>query len=202
VRYYGRLGGRHLEKSYGSAKQTPRISRRCRPPSRCNVAQLFQFLPRLGDRLLVIEDRRFHRRKSEKNGPLYLNHGVAPQVAAEVQYSTEWDRGCARRYQVRQKPGVQTEAILRIVPNDTDRPENSSDRWHAAAQIVQRRHWGATGKTSEHSAVQRPMPRTWTSSALTASSPSRPSRDAQLPSTKWAARPANTRPCAWTGHKR
>src|SRR3981081_676981 len=71
-----------------------------------DVAQLFDFCLELGDRLLEIEERRFHGRKSRKNGPLYPNRGGWPPLIGRPKLNTrlEWDRGCATDTRLRPNP--------------------------------------------------------------------------------------------------
>src|SRR5712691_12275770 len=89
------------------------------------VAQLFDFRLELGDRLLEIEERRFHREKSPEKQAIVPESSGAPWRAARApaQYSTGIGSRLRQRYQVAtERQGSQTEAILRIVRCDTDRP--------------------------------------------------------------------------------
>src|SRR5437773_2690697 len=80
-------------------------------------AQLLDFRLELGDRLLEIERRRFHRNIP---GAIVPEARSAPRRS---QYSTGIGSRLRQRYQVAtERQGSQADAILRIVRSETDRP--------------------------------------------------------------------------------
>ena len=85
-------------------------------------AQLLDFRLQLGDRLLEIEKRRFHR-KIPKKQVIVPESQEPSRWPGEAQYSTGMGSRLRQRYQVAtERQGSQPSAILRIVRSDTDLP--------------------------------------------------------------------------------
>src|SRR6266571_1819026 len=86
-------------------------------------AQLLDFRLQLGDRLLEIEKRRFHRKIPEKQVIVPESQEPPSSPSCEVQYSTGIGSRLRQRYQVAtERQGSQAEAILRIVRSETGLP--------------------------------------------------------------------------------
>src|SRR5438552_2708827 len=86
-------------------------------------AQLLDFRLQLGDRLLEIEKRRFHRKIPKKQVIVPESREPPLSRPPEIQYSTGTGSRLRQRYQVAtERQGSQTEASLRIVRSDTERP--------------------------------------------------------------------------------